>query len=57
VAKKGEKMVYLYSLYACVFCIYFADLPDMLVCMYSIVAFILQLFQVCVDVGTNVATS
>ena len=36
-AKKGEKMVYLYSICVCVFCIYFADLPDMPVfccCIY-----------------------
>jgi len=50
VARKGEKKIY-----ACVFCIYFADLSVMPVCMYS--AIILQLFQVCVDVVLDVTTS
>jgi len=44
VAKNGEKMIYLHSLYVCVFCIYFVDLPIMPI--LSAVAFILQLFQV-----------
>jgi len=53
-------MVYLYSLNACVcvilhlfrrFAYYFYA------CIAAVVAFILQLFQVCVDVVTDVATS
>jgi hypothetical protein len=43
VAKKGEKMVYLYSVILFV-CIYFAALCVCL--LVSVVAFILQLFQV-----------
>jgi len=53
-------MVYLYSLNACVCSILhlfrrFACYAY--ACIVAVVAFILQLFQVCVDVVTDVATS
>jgi len=58
--KMGRKMVYLYSMNACVCAILhlfrrFACYAY--ACIAAVVSFILQLFQVCVDVVTNVATS
>jgi len=59
-AKKGEKMVYLYSLNACV-CVILHLFHRFACYAYAsivvVVAFILQLFQVCVDVVIDVATS
>jgi len=57
VAKKGEEKIYL-SLYMPV---YFAFiLQNCMLCLFArvvVVAFILQLFQVCVDVVMDITTS
>jgi hypothetical protein len=51
VAKKGQKMI-LSSLYLHLLCSFMYIMP-----VFSAVAFILQLFQVSVDVGTEATTS
>jgi hypothetical protein len=55
VAKKGEKNGIIVSLSVCILCSFMYVMPVMPV--FSAVAFILQLFQVRVDVDMYVATS
>jgi len=59
-AKKGDKNgKSILSIFVCLcvyVCIYFAAMLACYACI-SVVAFILQLFQVCVDVGIDIAAS
>jgi len=60
VAKKGEESgIFILSicLYVCIYFVAILYCTYVCLCLYYVVAFILQLFQVCVDVVMYVTTS